>query len=181
LKLGWNAGALCARRRAVGAARRAHTARRLYVVTEWTTRRSSWPSPRPRALAPARARCRRPGHAVRTPSRWPRAAPNASGPSRPSHLACMRAIRPGRRPMHSSRLAFARAQLRAAPPRLPSPPVGAHWCAPLSTTPARVQASQWPPTAALVPSCACVLVGRVTCEDHVWFEDRWMVASLCDE
>jgi hypothetical protein len=19
------------------------------------------------------------------------------------------------------------------------------------------------------------------CEDHVWFEDRWMVASLCDE
>jgi hypothetical protein len=20
-----------------------------------------------------------------------------------------------------------------------------------------------------------------TCEDHVWFEDRWMVASLCDE
>jgi hypothetical protein len=22
--------------------------------------------------------------------------------------------------------------------------------------------------------------GRITCEDHVWFEDRWMVASLCD-
>jgi hypothetical protein len=21
----------------------------------------------------------------------------------------------------------------------------------------------------------------VACEDHVWFEDRWMVASLCDE
>jgi hypothetical protein len=20
-----------------------------------------------------------------------------------------------------------------------------------------------------------------TVEDHVWFEDRWMVASLCDE
>jgi hypothetical protein len=20
-----------------------------------------------------------------------------------------------------------------------------------------------------------------TIEDHVWFEDRWMVASLCDE
>jgi hypothetical protein len=19
------------------------------------------------------------------------------------------------------------------------------------------------------------------CEDHVWFEDRWMVTSLCDE
>jgi hypothetical protein len=25
---------------------------------------------------------------------------------------------------------------------------------------------------------ALVLVGG---EDHVWFEDRWMVASLCDE
>jgi hypothetical protein len=22
---------------------------------------------------------------------------------------------------------------------------------------------------------------RQWCEDHVWFEDRWMVASLCDE
>jgi hypothetical protein len=22
---------------------------------------------------------------------------------------------------------------------------------------------------------------RVKVEDHVWFEDRWMVASLCDE
>jgi hypothetical protein len=22
---------------------------------------------------------------------------------------------------------------------------------------------------------------RVVGEDHVWFEDRWMVASLCDE
>jgi hypothetical protein len=21
----------------------------------------------------------------------------------------------------------------------------------------------------------------VAAEDHVWFEDRWMVASLCDE
>jgi hypothetical protein len=21
----------------------------------------------------------------------------------------------------------------------------------------------------------------LSCEDHVWFEDRWMVASLCDE
>jgi hypothetical protein len=21
----------------------------------------------------------------------------------------------------------------------------------------------------------------IDCEDHVWFEDRWMVASLCDE
>jgi ribonuclease HI len=23
--------------------------------------------------------------------------------------------------------------------------------------------------------------GRITVEDHVWFEDQWMVASLCDE
>jgi hypothetical protein len=23
--------------------------------------------------------------------------------------------------------------------------------------------------------------GRQAFEDHVWFEDRWMVASLCDE
>jgi hypothetical protein len=22
---------------------------------------------------------------------------------------------------------------------------------------------------------------HLTIEDHVWFEDRWMVASLCDE
>jgi hypothetical protein len=22
---------------------------------------------------------------------------------------------------------------------------------------------------------------RTVCEDHVWFEDRWIVASLCDE
>jgi hypothetical protein len=22
---------------------------------------------------------------------------------------------------------------------------------------------------------------RRSAEDHVWFEDRWMVASLCDE
>jgi hypothetical protein len=22
---------------------------------------------------------------------------------------------------------------------------------------------------------------EIDCEDHVWFEDRWMVASLCDE
>jgi hypothetical protein len=25
------------------------------------------------------------------------------------------------------------------------------------------------------------VVGRRHGEDHVWFEDRWMVASLCDE
>jgi hypothetical protein len=24
-------------------------------------------------------------------------------------------------------------------------------------------------------------VARGAAEDHVWFEDRWMVASLCDE
>jgi hypothetical protein len=66
---------------------------------------------------------------VRTPSRWPRTAPNASGPSRPSHLACMRAIRPARRPTHSSHLAFARTQLRNAPPRSTSTPVGARRCA----------------------------------------------------
>jgi hypothetical protein len=24
-------------------------------------------------------------------------------------------------------------------------------------------------------------VQHVPTEDHVWFEDRWMVASLCDE
>jgi hypothetical protein len=22
---------------------------------------------------------------------------------------------------------------------------------------------------------------RLECEDHVWFEDQWMVSSLCDE
>jgi hypothetical protein len=22
---------------------------------------------------------------------------------------------------------------------------------------------------------------KADCEDHVWFEDRWMVTSLCDE
>jgi hypothetical protein len=29
----------------------------------------------------------------------------------------------------------------------------------------------------LSPSDGC----PATAEDHVWFEDRWMVASLCDE
>jgi hypothetical protein len=24
-------------------------------------------------------------------------------------------------------------------------------------------------------------IDEVALEDHVWFEDRWMVASLCDE
>jgi hypothetical protein len=116
------------RRRRAGAPRRAHTAHHPYAVTTWTTRRLTWPGPRPRARAPVRARCRRLGRAVRTPSRWTHVAPNVPGPSRPSHLACMRAIRPARRPTHSSRLAFARAQLRAAPPRPTSPPVGARRC-----------------------------------------------------
>jgi hypothetical protein len=26
-----------------------------------------------------------------------------------------------------------------------------------------------------------VFVFKFKFEDHVWFEDRWMVASLCDE
>jgi hypothetical protein len=29
--------------------------------------------------------------------------------------------------------------------------------------------------------CLGVNVADVSSEDHVWFEDRWMVASLCDE
>jgi hypothetical protein len=45
-------------------------------------------------------------------------------------------------PRTSSSLALTRAQLRAAPPCPPSPPVGARQCAPLSTAPAQVQASQ---------------------------------------
>jgi hypothetical protein len=28
---------------------------------------------------------------------------------------------------------------------------------------------------------APVAVAALIIEDHVWFEDRWMVASLCDE
>jgi hypothetical protein len=34
-----------------------------------------------------------------------------------------------------------------------------------------------------VTSCECVVNALVKgeIEDHVWFEDRWMVASLCDE
>jgi hypothetical protein len=35
------------------------------------------------------------------------------------------------------------------------------------------------------PTGPVVLVGSAAdfreLEDHVWFEDRWMVASLCDE
>jgi hypothetical protein len=31
----------------------------------------------------------------------------------------------------------------------------------------------------LVASHGCTLLKLL--EDHVWFEDRWMVASLCDE
>jgi hypothetical protein len=26
-----------------------------------------------------------------------------------------------------------------------------------------------------------VALSSIGSEDHVWFEDRWMVASLCDE
>jgi hypothetical protein len=38
----------------------------------------------------------------------------------------------------------------------------------------------------LFPSTLCHLVSglgtlRQPSEDHVWFEDRWIVASLCDE
>jgi hypothetical protein len=29
--------------------------------------------------------------------------------------------------------------------------------------------------------CVCGGWRRDSSEDHVWFEDRWMVASLCDE
>jgi hypothetical protein len=119
------------RRRRAGA----HTALRPYAVVAWTTRRSSWPGPWPRDRMPARAHCRRPGRAVRTPLRWPRTVPNAPGPSWSRHLVCMHTIRPARRPTHSSCLAFARAQLRATPPRPPSPPVGARQCAPLLTAP----------------------------------------------
>jgi hypothetical protein len=28
---------------------------------------------------------------------------------------------------------------------------------------------------------ADLFTGPLRIEDHVWFEDRWMVASLCDE
>jgi hypothetical protein len=28
---------------------------------------------------------------------------------------------------------------------------------------------------------ACVSLDAFSSEDHVWFEDRWMVPSLCDE
>jgi hypothetical protein len=32
------------------------------------------------------------------------------------------------------------------------------------------------------PFFSCCTHSRLcACGDHVWFEDRWMVASLCDE
>jgi hypothetical protein len=31
------------------------------------------------------------------------------------------------------------------------------------------------------PETSLVTLPEVVTEDHVWFEDRWMVASLCDE
>jgi hypothetical protein len=30
-------------------------------------------------------------------------------------------------------------------------------------------------------ACAVDILRNRPSEDHVWFEDRWMVASLCDE
>jgi hypothetical protein len=33
----------------------------------------------------------------------------------------------------------------------------------------------------IVPGNAAIPLGLVVLEDHVWFEDRWMVAYLCDE
>jgi hypothetical protein len=129
------------RRRAVGAAPAPRAGPSPPAV-----RTPSWRGPhvgqrgRAHGLSPTPVRCRRPGRAVRTSSRWPRAAPNASGHSRPSHLACMRTIRPARRRTYSSCLAFARAQLRTAPPCPPSPPAGDCRCAPLSTAPAQAQA-----------------------------------------
>jgi hypothetical protein len=32
-----------------------------------------------------------------------------------------------------------------------------------------------------VPKISSGSRSRLKSEDHVWFEDRWMVASLCDE
>jgi hypothetical protein len=40
------------------------------------------------------------------------------------------------------------------------------------------------PTLAVAHTGQCADIGHMrvwACEDHVWFEDRWMVASLCDE
>jgi hypothetical protein len=31
------------------------------------------------------------------------------------------------------------------------------------------------------PSKGCGFTDLEKCEDHVWFEDQWMVASWCDE
>jgi hypothetical protein len=37
------------------------------------------------------------------------------------------------------------------------------------------------PTRGMLRSSTVVAIALVRCEDHVWFEDQWMVASLCDE
>jgi hypothetical protein len=55
--------------------------------------------------------------------------------------------------------------------------------------------SHAPPLAVVIRKCSIAtfmlatssLINQLMCntvyhpEDHVWFEDRWMVASLCDE
>jgi hypothetical protein len=37
---------------------------------------------------------------------------------------------------------------------------------------------RWTMSVKNVSACSAL---RFVIEDHVWFEDRWMVASLCDE
>jgi hypothetical protein len=129
LKTGWNAGARSAcdvaptaphRCRALGPHRppsvRGHGVDHVSVIVAGPTalrlcaRRRCGHASRPTHRGPAGQATWR---AVRPPSLWPRFAPNAPGPSWPSHLACMRANRPARCPTHSSSLAFARTQLRA--------------------------------------------------------------------
>jgi hypothetical protein len=117
----------------------------------------------PHARTPARPRCQLSGRTVRTPSPGPRAAPTRPRPSRPSHLACMRAISPPPTP-HASLLPHICSG--AAPRRFSAstaPPRRAHRCAPRYTAPARVQASQKAPPAPLEPSCARALAGRLAC------------------
>jgi hypothetical protein len=46
----------------------------------------------------------------------------------------------------------------------------------LDVWPRRRQVEEWPDHTSVL-----LLVHVFTFEDHVWFEDRWMVASLCDE
>jgi hypothetical protein len=104
------------------------------------------PGPWPRACQPAHPHTTRTRALPVAEPRRARAVATAThhahtpGPSRPSHLACMRAIRPSQHPTHPSSLAFSRAPHRAAPPRPPSPRRRARQCALRSTAPARVQA-----------------------------------------